>query len=171
MDFLELIKKRYACRNFDGSEIDRNVLEEIIRDASCCPSAKNTQPWRFFISTTKEQNAKIANALSDENKHAFLQNASAFVLIYESIPNCIACTKYGNDRFVPYDIGQMIAYLTLSAKNRGVDSCIIGWINDDKLFNTTNISMPCKIAVALGRAKDDVVLQKNRKNYKDLIIN
>ena len=171
MDFLELIKKRYACRDFDGSKIERGIIEEIIKDASNCPSAKNTQPWRFYITTTKEQNAKIVNALSDDNKHAFLQNASAFILIYEKMPDCIKCSKYGNDRFVPYDVGQMLAYFTLSAKNKGIDSCIVGWINSKKLFDATNISMPCKIVVALGRAKENKIPHKNRMNYNDLIIN
>ena len=43
--------------------------------------------------------------------------------------------QVGTDRFVKYDIGEAIAYATLAAEAAGVSSCIIGWMDEERLGN------------------------------------
>ena len=43
--------------------------------------------------------------------------------------------RFSADRFVKYDVGETIAYATLAAEAAGVSSCIIGWMDEERLGN------------------------------------
>ncbi|MGN1061507.1 MAG: nitroreductase family protein [Candidatus Scatosoma sp.] len=154
MEYSELVKRRYACRNFSSRAVEKELLYKIVSEAMNAPSAKNTQPWKFYVSCEEETNGKIRSCLQDNGKNGFLSSAPAFIAIFEEMPDNIACEKYGNDRFVKYDVGQVAAYLTLSAKNEGLDSCVIGWINEKRLREVTGVNKPCGIVIAFGYAEE-----------------
>ena len=176
MEFSQVVKSRYSCRNFSDKRVSKETLYKIIGEALNAPSAKNTQPWQFYVTYTDETNAKIRECLQDGGKNLFLNGATAFVVLFESMPDNIRCEKFGNDRFVQYDVGQMAAYLTLCAKNAGVDSCVIGWLNEEKLRKNTGVEKPCSLVVAFGyAAKTEAgeapqAPQKRRAALKDKII-
>ncbi len=170
-DFSNLLRARHACRSFDGRPIPLEELYAVIADASLTPSARNTQPWRFWVTNTPEENAAAAACLQDDGKHAFLNNASAFILLLEQEPTVIACERYGNDHFVQYDVGQACAYLTLAAKARGIDSCIIGWVNPESVKRLTGTDLNCGLAVALGYDTNPAAPEKRRLTPEELIIN
>ena len=172
MEFLELVKSRYSCRKYSKKRVDKDLTYEIIKEALNAPSAKNTQPWEFYVAYSAEDCAKICDCLQDNGRNAFLNGASAFIAIFENVPNVINCEKYGNDRFVKYDVGQVVAYITLCAKDKGVDSCIIGWVNEEKLRKATGVDKQCSIVIALGYAEDGAVIpQKHRATLEEKIIN
>lgn len=172
MEFSELITSRYACRNFSSRAVEKELLYKIVGEAMNAPSAKNTQPWEFYVSCEEETNVKIRACLQDNGKNGFLSAAPAFIAIFEEIPDNIACEKYGNDRFVKYDVGQVAAYLTLSAKNAGLESCVIGWINEKRLCEVTGVNKPCGIVIAFGYAKERTAAPaKKRAPLKDKILN
>lgn len=164
MEFSELVKSRYACRNFSTRAVEKELLYRIIGEAMNAPSAKNTQPWEFYVSCEEETNEKIRSCLQDNGKNGFLSAASAFIAIFEEAPDNIACEKYGNDRFVKYDVGQVAAYLTLSAKNEGLDSCVIGWINEERLREVTGVNKPCSIVIAFGYAAEGISVPQKRRD-------
>ena len=176
MEFSQVVKSRYSCRNFSDERVSKETLYKIIGEALNAPSAKNTQPWQFYVTYTDETNAKIRECLQDGGKNIFLNGATAFVALFESMPDNIRCEKFGNDRFVKYDVGQMAAYLTLCAKNAGVDSCVIGWLNEEKLRKNTGVEKPCSLVVAFGYAAKTSAgeapqpPQKRRAALKDKII-
>ena len=177
MEFSQVVKSRYSCRNFSDKRVSKETLYKIIGEALNAPSAKNTQPWEFYVTYTDESNAKIRECLQDNGKNLFLNGATAFIALFESLPDNIRCEKYGNDRFVKYDVGQMAAYLTLCAKNAGVDSCVIGWLNEEKLRKNTGVEKPCSLVIAFGYAaktpsraeRQDYRLRKLRGKYYDSI--
>lgn len=177
MEFSKLIQERYSCRSFSDKRVSKETLYKIIGEALNAPSAKNTQPWEFYVTYTNEANEKIRACLQDGGKNAFLCGATAFIAIFEKMPDNIDCEKYGNDRFVKYDVGQAAAYLTLAAKNAGVDSCTIGWLNEKKLQQNTGINKPCSIVIALGYAEktpdgeEAKAPQKRRAALEEKIIN
>ncbi len=170
-DFSRLIRQRHATRAFDGRPIPLEALYEVLADASLAPSARNTQPWRYWVTNTPEENLAVAACLQDDGKHAFLNDASAFVLLLEEEPTVIACERYGNDHFVPYDVGEACAYLTLAAKARGIDSCIIGWVNADAVKRLTHTDMNCALAIALGYDIKEEVPEKRRHSLQELVLN
>ena len=172
MEFSELVKSRYSCRKYSKKRVDKDLIYEIIKESLNAPSAKNTQPWEFYVAYSAEDCAKICNCLQDKGRNAFLNGTTAFIAVFENVPNVINCEKYGNDRFVKYDVGQSVAYLTLCAKNKGVDSCIIGWVNEEKLRKATGVDKQCSIVIALGYAEESTAVpQKRRAALEEKIIN
>lgn len=172
MEFSKLVKERYACRKYSSRRVEKETLYKIISEALNAPSAKNTQPWEFFVASEKDEADKIRECLQDDGKNGFLSAAPSFIAVFENTPANIACPKYDNERFVKYDVGEIVAYLTLSAKNAGLDTCIIGWINEERLKINVGVNKPCGIVVAVGYAADGAqTIEKKRIDIKEKIIN
>jgi len=60
--------QRHSCRDFDGSEIGIEVLEEIVRDGLQAPSSCNQQNWHFII-VTDPGRKRLAHEISGGNHH------------------------------------------------------------------------------------------------------
>lgn len=46
---VRLMRSRRSCRNYLGEEIDRNLLEDLVKIGSTAPSGTNAQSWTFTI--------------------------------------------------------------------------------------------------------------------------
>lgn len=171
--FCELINERQACRDFSDKPIGKDVVYAILEDAIKAPSACNSQPWRVLVTCTPEENAKMRKCLQEDGKNAFLDNAQAFIAVYladEITLKASVSAKFPPSHFAEYDLGEFIAYITLAAKDKGVDSCIIGWLNNAKINETFGIVGKCDIVVALGYGKDAPRV-KNRFPLRKIVLN
>lgn len=57
MELYEAIHSRRAVREYDGTEVDRAVLERLVKAAGAAPSPYNGQPWRFHVATGATRNS------------------------------------------------------------------------------------------------------------------
>jgi nitroreductase len=168
-----LAKTRQSCRSYTGEMPPREVLERILDTALLAPSACNSQPWHLYLVTDPEKVGAVCESLQDHGMNKFLSDAPAFVVVTEKCatlrPN--SRLKYSGGHFVKYDIGEMVAYLTLAAESHGVDSCIIGWINEDKLRAAVGYPAEesCNIVVALGYGTDDTTRDKVRRAKEETV--
>lgn len=48
-DFLDLARRRFSVRKFDGENVSREDLDKILEAARIAPSAKNLQPVRIYV--------------------------------------------------------------------------------------------------------------------------
>lgn len=174
MQFESLIKARQSCRNFSDKPVSKELLYKIIESASVSPSACNSQPWRVLVINTPEENDKMKTCLQNNGKNKFLDGAKAFIAVFSTEKvklNAGTELKFDATHFAEYDIGEFIAYLTLAAKDNGLDSCIIGWVNNDEINAAFSVKGKCDIVVALGYAAEDKPREKSRKKLEDIIIN
>jgi nitroreductase len=44
-----VVRSRRATRAFKAQPLGRDIVEEILADASCAPSGANIQPWRVYV--------------------------------------------------------------------------------------------------------------------------
>jgi len=49
MDFFRCIDERRSCRAFFPKEVEKKVLEKILKSANRSPSYMNSQPWEVFV--------------------------------------------------------------------------------------------------------------------------
>lgn len=73
------IKDRRSIRKFDGREVPRELLDEIVAAGLCAPSAKNRQPWRFVVVTgTAKADAlsTMERGLEREKREPFLTDSA-----------------------------------------------------------------------------------------------
>ncbi len=66
MDFLNLAKKRYSCRNYDSKAVEQEKLDLILEAGRIAPSAANLQPWHFIVIRQKENLEKIGKVYPRE---------------------------------------------------------------------------------------------------------
>lgn len=172
MDFKELVLKRQSCREFLDKQIEKEKLDEIMQTAMLAPSACNSQPWKMVCAVNSDSVNAICECLQEKGHNKFLSGAKAYIAVVnkgaklkESIES-----KFDRNRFVKYDVGELIAYVTLTAKSLGIDSCIIGWMNEEKLASVLGLeeNEKCELVVALGYA-DIPTREKVRKAKEDII--
>ena len=59
MDFMEVLKKRYSCKKFDGRKIRKEQLDAILEAGRLAPTAKNLQEQKIYVVQSDEGLEKI----------------------------------------------------------------------------------------------------------------
>ena len=67
------------------------------------------------------------------------------------------------------DIGIAAAYLTAEATAQGLSTCILGWLDDQKIREICGLDKPVRLVITLGYAKDDTLRTKKRKAISELV--
>ena len=62
MDFLQLAENRYSVRKFTERSVEREIIDKILRAGMLAPTAKNLQPQRILVLTSKESLEKLDRA-------------------------------------------------------------------------------------------------------------
>jgi len=79
MDFIDLLKKRRACHDFQPHrQIPKKLIEELVEQTSLTPSGYNAQPWEFVMVTQPERLKKIKEIAFDQ---AHLEHASGVMVV------------------------------------------------------------------------------------------
>ena len=131
MRFLELAKKRYSCKKFDGRKVNREQLASILEAGRLAPTAKNFQEQRIYVVESAEGLAKIDQVTPCR------YGASTVLVVAVDKENVFT---------YPEDATIVAAHMILAAADAGVDSC---WIN---FFD------PAAAAKALGLPENEEVL-------------
>lgn len=138
MEIREILQKRRSIRDFEEREVPLSVIQEILKEACCAPSAMNGQPWEFIIITRKE----VIKRLSDESKKNLLsdleQNPDSPIKRYEEIlrdekfnvfynaPCLVYIGGHKDVRSLDVDCTLCACYFMMSATARGLGTCWIG---------------------------------------------
>ena len=61
-DFLDLARRRYSLRRFDGRAVDGDDLRRILEAGRLAPTGKNAQPQRILVVSGDEAMARLATA-------------------------------------------------------------------------------------------------------------
>ena len=172
-EFLELTQTRQATRGFLDKRVEQEKLDKIAQLVRLAPSACNSQPWKMYFVSSPDMVKKVTSCFQGENRNLFTSTATAVVVISEVMPENLkpdVVKKYGLDHFVKYDVGELLAYITLSAKTLGVDSCIIGWMDAEKLKTTLNAKENEEFGVAVVLGYSDAPLrEKLRKPLAEIV--
>ena len=152
MDFMEIARARQSCRSFDTMrDIEPEKLEAVLEAARLAPSACNGQPYHLTV--CRGQKAKEAAALTmGMGMNKFASQAPVIVLISEMpyVKSAALGAKMKKNDYRSMDIGIAVAYLTAEAAAQGLGSCILGWLDDEKLRALADLRYPVRLAVCLG---------------------
>jgi nitroreductase len=171
MSFEELTKKRQSCRKFGDQRVEKEKLEKIISMARLTPSACNSQPWKIHVVHDEEKAKEFSSFLRDFGMNPFTKNVTTFIAVSELRAKLSVGSKlkYDNNHFVKYDIGQIVAYITLAAEEIGLSTCILGWLNNKKIaeFLQFEEGEECNVVIAVGYS-DIAVRDKVRKPIEEI---
>lgn len=170
MEFEKLINERYSCRNFDNTkEVSDEIIKKIIEAARLSPSACNGQPY-FFTALKGDMAKEVAKATTKMGMNKFSLDAPCLIVVSEKpyVKSALLGSKLKNNDYRSIDIGIATAHLTLAAANEGVDSCILGWFEEDKVQQILGIKDRVRLVILLGYAKEDVKVNKKRKTIEEI---
>ncbi len=169
-DFAALVKERHSCRRFEkGRPIPREVLDACLSLARLSPSACNSQPWRFLVVDTDDGIAAFAPCVQDRGMNPFASDAGALIVVLEEPAHLLPKlfdTDAPDQSFAQIDIGIAVAHLTLALAERGVGTCIMGWIDQPRAHEVLGLpdETPIRLVIAAGYpSAEDKPREKRRK--------
>ena len=170
MDFFELIEKRQSCRGYEDREVEQEKLEAVLKAAQLSPSACNGQPYHFTV-CRGEKAKQVAKATQGMGMNKFASQAPVLIVISEEpyVKSAAVGAKVKNNDYRSMDIGIATAYLTAAATEVGLSTCILGWLDDDKLRELCGLKYPARLVITLGYPKNDTIREKKRKDLKKLV--
>ena len=172
MDFSALAKMRQSCRKYDGSRpIEQEKIDAILSSARLAPSACNGQPYKMTL-CKGEAARKAAKATQGMGMNAFTNDAPLMLVISEE-PYCRSAAvgaKLKKNDYRSIDIGILAAYITAEAADQGLGSCILGWLDDEKLRKICGVRGAVRLVISLGYPKEgDPIREKKRKKMEELL--
>ena len=171
MIFTEIALARQSCRSYDEIRaVEEEKLSAILEAAQLAPSACNSQPYHFTVCRGEAAKA-VAAATQGMGMNKFSSQAPVLIVISEADYNksaALGAKVKGND-YRSIDIGITTAYLTAEATAQGLSTCILGWLDDEKIRKICGIDHPVRLVITLGYAKDDPLRNKKRKELSQLV--
>lgn len=139
MEFKGLCAARRSCRNFkENQKIDEKTLTELVELANQAPSWKNMQTSRYHIVASKELVERLKNECLPEYNQNTSKNAACYV-VTSFVKDSVGFDKDGNqinelgNGWGIYDLGLHNMSFLLAAKDKGIDSLVLGLRDFEKL--------------------------------------
>ena len=172
--FMQIAKKRQSCREYDPSKpVEKEKILKCLEAARLAPSACNGQPYHFYV-VTGEKSKQLAPLISSNllGMNTFCNNVPCFIVVTEDNYNFtgkVGSMIKGQDYRLE-DIGIAVAYLTAEANCQGLDTCIMGWFDQDGIKKFLGVGTTIRLVIALGYCVPEYSLRrKKRKNMEDLV--
>ena len=172
MDFLQIAETRQSCRSYDPSrDVEQEKLDAILEAVRLAPSACNGQPYHLTVCRGNAAKA-VAAATMGMGMNKFAAQAPVLIVISE-IPYvksaALGAKLKGND-YRSIDIGIAAAYLTAEATAQGLSTCILGWLDDEKIRRVCGLDQPVRLVITVGYSDAaDRLRDKKRKSTADLV--
>lgn len=172
MDFSKIAQTWQSCRSYDAIRaVEEEKINAILQTARLSPSACNSQPYHFSV-CRGETAKQVAKACQGMGMNKFATDAPVLLVISEepySKTAAMGAKVKGND-YRSIDIGIAAAYITAEATAQGLGSCILGWLNNEKIQEICNLSGTIRLVITLGyAAEDDKLRSKKRKDLDELV--
>ena len=117
MNFLELARNRYSCRNYQSKVVEQDKMDYIMECVRLAPSACNKQPWRFRILTEEEELKKASQCY---NREWF---ATAPTYIIASVLHNEEWVRSDGKHHGNIDVAIAVEHLCLAAAEQGLGTC------------------------------------------------
>ena len=172
MDFMEIAQTRQSCRSYDPERlVEQEKLNAVLEATRLAPSACNGQPYHLTVcrgETAKE----VAAGTMGMGMNKFVAQAPILIVISEEpyVKTAALGAKLKGIDYRSIDIGIATAYLTAEAAAQGLATCILGWIDDDKIRKACGTKGKTHLVITLGYADEkDKLRPKKRKELSELV--
>ena len=172
MNFTQIAENRQSCRSYDSARmVEQEKLARILESARLSPSACNGQPYHVTVCQgTVAQ--RVAKATQGMGMNKFAVDAPVMLVISEMpyVATAALGARVKKNDYRSIDIGILAAYITAEATAQGLGTCILGWLDDERIREICGLDAPVRLVITLGYAKEDDKLRpKKRKNTEELV--
>lgn len=172
MDFLDIANQRQSCRNYDATRlVEREKLDAILEAARLAPSACNGQPYQLTV-CQGDVAKEVAKATTTMGMNKFSMEAPIVIVISEMpyVKTAAFGAKVKGNDYRSIDIGIVAAYITAEATTQGLGTCILGWLDDEKIRTICNLDGTIRLVITLGYADPDDKLRNKKRKTKDELV-
>ena len=139
MDFLELVRSRYACRAYLPEPIEKEKLTRLLEAVRLAPSGSNRQPWKFVLVGDPEVKRRLVHACANQR---FIATAPIVVVGCGLMPDrMMSCGVPGD----PVDVAIAMEHLSLAATAEGLASCWIGAFSQDEVREVLGVPSTVRV--------------------------
>ena len=136
------------------------------------PPPATASPIRSPVCTgEKAQEVALATrGMGGMNK--FAVQAPVMIVLTEApyVKSAAVGARLKNNDYRSIDIGIVAAFITAEATAQGLATCILGWLNDDKIRQICGTDAPTRLVITLGYAAEgDKLREKKRKDMDELV--
>ena len=170
MNFTEIALNRQSCRSYDENRpVEQEKLNAILESTRLAPSACNGQPYLLTVCRVETAKA-VAAATQGMGMNKFASQAPVLIVISEMpyVKSAALGAKVKGNDYRSIDIGIATAYLTAAAAAQGLGTCILGWLDDQKIRGICGLEYPVRLVITLGYPKD-TLRPKKRKELSELV--
>lgn len=164
MDFLNLIKNRYSCRNFSEKEIEKEKIIKILECGRIAPTACNMQPQRILVLNEKNSLEKLSSVANIYN--------APLALVICGDKNSVWTRPFDEKNTLDIDASIVTTYMMSEAHSLGINSVWICFF--DSLQIKTILNIPDNLEVisilALGYS-DEKAPSSDRYSQERLPLN
>jgi nitroreductase len=122
MDFSQLIKKRYSCRQYSSKPVAQDLLEKVLEAARLAPTAANKQPFKLFVIPTSTYQSQLTKIYP---KDWFVQ--APYVICACALPDRgWVRHRFDNQNYSTVDVSIVVDHITLQAADLGLATCWVG---------------------------------------------
>ena len=172
MNFMEIAQTRQSCRSYDENRaIEQEKLDAVLEAVRLSPSACNGQPYRLTVCHGDVAKA-VAKSTMGMGMNKFASQAPIVIVISEApyVRTAALGAKVKGNDYRSIDIGIAAAYLTAEAAAQGLGTCILGWLDDEKIRAICNLDSPVRLVVTQGYPKEsDTLRAKKRKELSEFV--
>ena len=172
MNFMEIAQTRQSCRSYDENRaIEQEKLDAVLEAVRLSPSACNGQPYRLTVCHGDVAKA-VAKSTMGMGMNKFASQAPIVIVISEApyVRTAALGAKVKGNDYRSIDIGIAAAYLTAEAAAQGLGTCILGWLDDEKIRTICHLEHPVRLVITLGYANpEEKHRDKKRKDHSELI--
>ena len=171
MNFMEIARARQSCRAYDEERpVEAEKLAAMLEAAQLAPSACNGQPYHFTV-CRGETAREVARATMGLGMNKFATQAPVLIVVSEKpyVKSAAMGAKVKGNDYRSMDIGIAVAYLTAEATAQGLSTCILGWLDDDRIRALCDLDQPVRLVITVGYAKDETLRPKKRKDLAELV--
>ncbi len=169
MNFLKIAQARQSCRSYLDKPVEEEKLAAILEAVRLAPSACNGQPYRLTL-CRGEKAQQVAAACGGLGMNKFARQAPVLLVLSEMpyVKTAAMGAKVKGNDYRSMDIGIAAAYATAEATAQGLGSCMLGWLDDEKIRSICDLSQPVRLVICLGYAADSP-RPKKRKDLSELV--
>ena len=165
MDFLELVRARYAVRSYLPRPVAQETLDRILEAVRLAPSGSNRQPWRFVVVRSPDVRQQLAEACAGQH---FIAEAPVVIAGVGLMPERIMSCDVPGD---PVDVAIALEHLALAAAAEGLGTCWIGAFDQNQVRRVLDVPATAKVigVMTLGYAASSP-RPKTRKPLEEIIV-
>lgn len=195
MDYLALLRRRYACKEFNGELVNDEIIKNILEAGILTPSSLGLEPWEFWVVSKKEDLEKLKSCCNSKRQFETC-GFSVLILVSNNYSSSSPVVIRALKRRLDYKAvlerygvfldslkgeeartyGSEQAHLACTnlvnaAMSYGVDSCIIGGFREECVAREFGVpeGLFCSLIVTFGYQKEEMKGQKIRFSFEEKV--